>query len=698
MTTTVEDVELVSALARALREWPAVGGDPERHWSRLAEQVSLPEVRLAEVRRHKLVGPYLLLRPGNRTEEARQRRRAAVLADELAGVTGRLGAAGVEHALLRGPAVAQFYPAGWPREANDIDLVVRHPRQLAVALDALTPAGWFTARPVVTRRDRGAGGSWAAAALNKLRPDLGHPVYLDLTVGGPAVDRSRCVPVPDAAWASAIPVRVADSDVPAFDPTHLVVLLAVEWMEREEPTGRDLMDFVVLRDRVVDWDYVGRQIRDHRLQRGVHSLSRLAASAGLADVAEQLRRLTPTGGSAGRTWRLRTLAGVDRLYIQGMRRNPVATLAVVERLPAAAWFAGGLPVYAYPPRRDGRPLRGAAGRAAGGLAGYRARVRPVAEDADVDDVFGPPGIPDPYAPLTAVELDWWRDMLARQSTDAADGAPVDQEHVTAVAAALVADGGAEDTIGVRDDGVTVAAARLVDCRHPVTRLADRRLEGLCLAEDAEDPAGAVAELLSRVPADLDVRVELPAGPAAERLRHAARQVGFREEILTVRRSAVAVPDPGGWSPRPAGPQDADFVYDCLAVAVRRGLAGRTAAVDVGEWVRERWPGPAGPDVRCVLAELDGRPVGHAYALIVPDRYLATRTAHVIDVFVLPEARGRSCSQALVAALGRELEAGGVANLESEVVLGGRTDTAGLVAGLLAAGWRVDRAWWLREAA
>jgi GNAT superfamily N-acetyltransferase len=208
----------------------------------------------------------------------------------------------------------------------------------------------------------------------------------------------------------------------------------------------------------------------------------------------------------------------------------------------------------------------------------------------------------------------------------------------------------------------------------------------------------VAELLARLPTDLDVRVELPAGPSTAALRDAVRSSGFREEVLTVRRAADAAARRGDWSLRAAGPDDANFVVDCLAIAVRRGLFGRAAAVDVGEWVGKRWPAPGSPDVECVVAELDGRPVGHAYALIGLDRYSPAESAHVIDVFVLPEARGRGCSQALTAELSRRLAARGVPDMESEVALSGGGDTTGLLAGLQKAGWRVDRAWWIREAA
>jgi Uncharacterised nucleotidyltransferase len=217
MTSAVSDPELLSALTRALRRWPQPDA-PADHWRALAEEVELPAADPAQLRRHKVTGSYLRLRPGDGTESRRQRHRAAVLADELADVAGRLASAGVEHAVLRGPAIGRFYPPGWPREANDVDLVLRRPPDLATAFDALAPAGWFPARPVTTRRERGVGGTWAAAALNKLRPDLDHPVYLDLTVGGPAVDRCRCVVLPAAAWAGAGRVRIRDADVAGFGP------------------------------------------------------------------------------------------------------------------------------------------------------------------------------------------------------------------------------------------------------------------------------------------------------------------------------------------------------------------------------------------------------------------------------------------------------------------------------------------------
>jgi L-amino acid N-acyltransferase YncA len=571
-------------------------------------------------------------------------------------------------------------------------VLLRDISMLAEATAALTSDGYFVARPVVCRREPGTGSVWAAAALNKLRPDLDHPVYVDLAVGGPAVNRTRAVPMTGKAWSAVERIPAADTTIPVFAATDLALLLTVELMERETVVSRDLLDYLAVAARPVDWSAIRDLVRRYQLSRGLRLLAVLARDAGLPETADQLHWLAaePAGGRS--EWRERLLSSGDRAYRLVIPSTLRLTLAAVEHLPTTAWFRAGLPVYAYPPRPDGTPMRGAAGTAAARLPGYRARIRPIARAEEVEEIFERTA-PDQYASLTNLELDWWQDTLCQQTVSAAEPEPVDQAHVRSyVHETIVADGQTAGTLAVRDAAVVVAACRIAECRHPLTLQPDLRLEGLCADAHRSD---AVGDLLEQVPTGLETRTELPVRGAAA-LRQPLAQHGFQPEILVVRRPTQCLAPEPDWQIRAATERDRQFVQDCLATAVRRGLLGQEPKVDVDAWVRQRFAELTGPHVECVVAESGGQLIGHGYATLRPDRYRPELCGYVVDVFVLPAAQGRGCSRALTAALGARLHERGVPILESEVVLVSHTaDPAGLRANLGRAGWREDRMRWVR---
>jgi len=289
------------------------------------------------------------------------------------------------------------------------------------------------------------------------------------------------------------------------------------------------------------------------------------------------------------------------------------------------------------------------------------------------------------------DLSWWARSLRAQLRTAAGPEQVDEARMAAfVHDGIVADGGTMDTRAVHEAGLPVAACRVSECLHPLTLRRDLRVEGLCAA-----PAGAAA-LLDALPHDLEVRVELPLLGTARALQPTLRQLGFRPEVLLVRRPTDGLRPAPDWQIRAATAQDTDFLYDCLAAAVRNGLNGTSAQVDIDDWIRTRYARLLRPGVTCVIAELDGRPVGHGYVTAGPDRYGRGPCGFLHDVFVLPAAKGLGCAHALTGALGERLSAGGVPVLEGEVIMTGGDKTA-LRGGLHAAGWREDRMRWLRPA-
>jgi hypothetical protein len=684
-------VAVTSVLARALRDEPAcVHTEVGRR---------LPEVEPAALRPDKLTAPYGWLLAGSRdvtgtpwaAEVRRQRRRAAVLAHELTLVTRRLDDTGIPFAVLRGPALASCYPPGWPREANDIDLLLPSVNDVAPALAALQQDGYVVGRPMVCRRDPRAGGAWVGLALRRARPDLEHPMYLDLAVSGPAAGRTACVSVGPAAWAGRTRVPVRDTTVPVFAPTTLALIFAVELLERDAPIGRDLLDFVALTRRKPDWAAVRVQVRRYGVGRGLAALAELAARAGLAEEGELLRWLGAGRRRPAGSLRRACLGLVDRAYARMVRSAPNATLRLIEHAPVRVWYRLGLPVYGYPPSPTRGELAGAAGRPVAGVPHFRARVRPVARAEEVDEIFPSIDPVDAGCALTEPELTSWQEHLVDQLVAAAPDGEADRAYlVDAVARQVVADGGTDGTLGVRRDGELVAAGRVVDCLHPLTKRRDRRVEGLWAQPDA------VQTLLRLVPDDQPLRVTLPVRGPAEQLAEPLRAAGFQPELVTVRRAVSNDHDVKSTVEIYAATvADLPFVQQCLAVAVRRGLFGQPPEVDVDEWVRGQFAEAAGPDIVCLVARDGAQLIGHGYARLVADRYRPGQCAFIVDVFVIPQRHGEGHSHALTAALGSAVAVRGVSVLESEVAL--RGDVSALRANLAASGWVEDHMVWVREA-
>jgi L-amino acid N-acyltransferase YncA len=296
-------------------------------------------------------------------------------------------------------------------------------------------------------------------------------------------------------------------------------------------------------------------------------------------------------------------------------------------------------------------------------------------------------------PLAEAELDWWISALVGQRFTASGAETADPAYVRrTVRATVAADGGVLDTVAVRRAGVVTAAARLFECCHPLTLTTDMRLDGLCAAG-----APAAAQLLAAVPDRWPVRAELPLRGDAAPLAEVLTAAGFEPEVLTIRRSTAGLAETPGWQVRPATAADAGFVRSCLAAAVRNGLAGVTTPVDIDTWTAARFAEPFHSEAACVVAERDGRPVGHGYATMGADRYRPAPLATVHDVFVLPDAKGTGGAHAITAALACVLRDRGVSMMEGEVIMKGDPQSA-LRSGLAGAGWSEDRMRWVRTPA
>jgi GNAT superfamily N-acetyltransferase len=104
----------------------------------------------------------------------------------------------------------------------------------------------------------------------------------------------------------------------------------------------------------------------------------------------------------------------------------------------------------------------------------------------------------------------------------------------------------------------------------------------------------------------------------------------------------------------------------LHVDRRPDTFGPTRLDEVSAWFEARL---ADPNARVWLAEIEGRPVGYVLALFhtrdASSFTVARRWCEVDQIAVDPTARRRGVARALVAALAREAEATGVAELKAQ---------------------------------
>jgi GNAT superfamily N-acetyltransferase len=245
------------------------------------------------------------------------------------------------------------------------------------------------------------------------------------------------------------------------------------------------------------------------------------------------------------------------------------------------------------------------------------------------------------------------------------------------------------------DGWAFCAVRRVV--HPLTGLAETSLTRF--AATAAEPAALLLDELAR--RDLLDRCTVETEAAPDGRQRALIEHGFTENVLVLRHplEPAAGPDAAGPGPalaeldlHPVRGEETGFVIECLATALRRGLAGTQPATDLAAWAREHYLLDDGSAL-CLVGRLDGIPVGHGLGYRRKDRYGIDSVLYLVDVFVVPSCQGRGLSRAISAEIMRVAAREGYQVVESDVLLTSSSD--GLRQGLRAAGWSEDRIRWGR---
>jgi GNAT superfamily N-acetyltransferase len=117
--------------------------------------------------------------------------------------------------------------------------------------------------------------------------------------------------------------------------------------------------------------------------------------------------------------------------------------------------------------------------------------------------------------------------------------------------------------------------------------------------------------------------------------------------------------------RHATPDDADLVFHFVNELARYEREPEAVVCTAGD-LRQQL-GSASPPFSCLLAELEGEPVGFALYFFNYSTWRGRPGLYLEDLFVVPEARGRGAGKQLLVELARIAVARGCARMEWTVV-------------------------------
>jgi len=350
-----------------------------RKWPNLTATVDAPLFRLDTADQQK-VAPHMLvmgLQTSN-TETAsdalrqyeRIMRKRHVLEEEVVAITMRAIEKNIKFVLQRGFAYQSYYPIGYIRQFNDLDIVLATVDDFNRLFPELEQLGYFIARPVVLRYD-GNRGSSATIAFNKHHSDLTEPVMLDVSIAAITISPITSWRLPDSAWETRQPLVINSVIVPILAPTYNLLSLFIEAFQRENLLLRDILDLDRLALQAIDVHFLKTSLKLLGLQHEADRFRRIARRSNLEHLLPLLDSLVPKPSAlaerprylgrlighvipvtAQNSW-TRTVAAITYMGCIGTinkieDRAPIASLFVYQHISARLVYRLGLPIYLFP--------------------------------------------------------------------------------------------------------------------------------------------------------------------------------------------------------------------------------------------------------------------------------------------------------------------------------------------------------------
>jgi hypothetical protein len=284
---------------------------------------------------------HVALRGGGAPPTALARLRAAWLAAErqhlladaqLREIVAALGGAGIEAIVLKGPALAEYYPDPALRPFTDLDLLVRR-RDREAALEVLARLGYAHGSP---GRSLAYELEHAAAVSLVASPDASRlPVDLHWEcIAHPGGARATALAA-EEIWSRAVPAPAWGAAARALAPEDLLVYLAAHLAIHHALAGALWrLDLALVLERhaaTLDWDAVGaRAVRWGVAAAAYFALRAVGDELGVAAPAATLDRLRPGALRVALVDHLQRL-GSERLG----RLEHLVDLLVIDRLSDA---------------------------------------------------------------------------------------------------------------------------------------------------------------------------------------------------------------------------------------------------------------------------------------------------------------------------------------------------------------------------
>ncbi len=299
-------------------------------------------------------------------------RKRKVLAGEALAIAEAARATASRILFLRGFAMDPYYPDGYLRQFNDLDVVAATEADGDRLLRQLHRRGYFHSRPAVAIRSPGDRRQplWMLFSLKALHPDLPEPVFVDLVLGGPAATSVSRLPLPISLFEHPGWVAVDGGRLPVPDALHCLLVLITEMYERRQVTVRDLLDFDRVLGRIKAPEQAATEVARHRFEAQVERLAQAATQLGAPELARRLRLLAPrhSGGAPTRwfgpllphamrhAWADSPSTALLRLAVATAGplldrvedRVPGAALNFWRHVPPRHGYRLGLPIYLFP--------------------------------------------------------------------------------------------------------------------------------------------------------------------------------------------------------------------------------------------------------------------------------------------------------------------------------------------------------------
>lgn len=258
----IKKLNATTLLLSMLQNWPNIKNQDSLY-------DSLLDLKAADEEKVTPQVLYIMDQLGNINMEAVQkaekvRNKKEVLIDEVSLIAHHLAKTNINYALLRGFGFQSYYPPGYNRQFNDIDVIVKTIEDFNNIMDLFLGLDYFIAKPMVIRKQKSKfdhDSVWIGVALNKRTDKLDHPIMVDITLGGPSISHQSHYPLDERSWNSLQFIETGNVNVPILSDTDNFLVLLCESYERKSLYIRDLLDMEQIIKANIDINRVKEKLK-----------------------------------------------------------------------------------------------------------------------------------------------------------------------------------------------------------------------------------------------------------------------------------------------------------------------------------------------------------------------------------------------------------------------------------------------------